>query len=222
MYLFKAQKSFICILAVLKPWFRLSDPRNPHRKKAFHCIPDWSYNRLWIPGNKLAAFQQHAVWLRYLQCLNQVTVFSLDAAQHQGCGNWSKTSCEPTGSVNIYLFKTWRKMLKLVNLACPHDRLRLCIQSAIKAQGMSIKTEHTQLSCPYLSVSCHLKAWENPSCIGWQEKTVFLRWQVELRRGISQTWTDTKHPHCRQTNLSNIIVMTELQTQLLTHKCPFV
>lgn len=117
---------------------------------------------------------------------------------------------------NMYLFKTWQEILKPVNLACTYDRLRLCIQSAIKAQGMSIKTECTQLYCPHLSVSCHLKAWEYPSYIGWQEKTVFLRRQVELRQGISQTWTDTKHLHCRQMNLITIIIMTALQTQLLT------
>lgn len=52
-------------------------------------------------------------------------------------------------------------MLKLVNLACTYDRLRLCIQSASKTQGMSIKRECTQLYCPHLSVSCPLKAWES-------------------------------------------------------------
>ena len=52
--------------------------------------------------------------------------------------------------------------MKLVRLACTYERLRLCIQSAGKVQGMSVKTEHTQLRCPHLSVSCHLKACGYP------------------------------------------------------------
>lgn len=131
-------------------------------KKAFYWIPDWSYNRLWIPGNKFSAFQQHAVWLRYLQCLNQVTVFSLDAANTRDVATDQRwiVSLQEVWS-NLYLLKTWREMLKLVNLACTYDRWRLYIQAPIQTQGISIKTECTQLYCPHLSVSLPLKAWES-------------------------------------------------------------
>lgn len=165
MYPFKSQGFFICILVVPKPWLGLSDPKNLQLKKNI-SLYTWLITQQTMDSREqiYQLFNKHVVLLKYLQCLNQVSVFSWGAAQHLGCvtdQRWA-VSLEETRS-NMYLFKIQRKKLKLVSLACTYERLRLCIQSTTKAQGMSIKTECTQLCCPHLSVSCHLKARGYPS-----------------------------------------------------------
>lgn len=55
-----------------------------------------------------------------------------------------------------------------------------------------------------------------------EAKTTSLRQQLESRQGISQTSTNTQDLYGRKMNLSTMVAVMELQTQLVTSKCLYL